>query len=37
MYFYTDTDLKAQQLVGKGAYQITFRKDSFRQSRSSGH
>jgi Protein of unknown function (DUF1214) len=26
MYFYTDTDLKAQQLVGKGAYQITFPK-----------
>ena len=29
MYFYADTDLKAHQLVGKGAYQVTFPKGQF--------
>ena len=29
MYFYADTDMKAHQLVGKWAYQVTFPKEQF--------
>jgi hypothetical protein len=29
MYFYADTNMKAHQLVGKWAYQVTFPKGQF--------